>query len=256
MYLLQTHTHNAGKGTNSSFSVEKAAGTIRKWTLLPSGSESTELLCLIALASCGVPFAPHLLHNVSSMFADRPLTFRVGYVVARHTPQDSRNNRKPIVGNVLRVDGKDGAVTIRNDSKDGLLPEQIARFRSSLGSGNSALFSLAFGPELHAHEGSDDFEFTNPNFRVTRYSSLFDPEALVTDPVRFLERLHYRAVRSGRFPAKQSLESICQLFEYRYRILVEKGLGRPVGMAGAFPMATASRLAGHRRRTPYDRCLQ
>ena len=213
MYLLQIHSHNASKGTNRSFFVEKAAGTIRKWTLLPSGSESTELLCLIALASCGVPFAPHLLHNVSSMFADRPLTLRVGYVVARHTPQDSRNNRKPIVGNVLRVDGKDGAVTIRNDSKDGLLPEQIARFRSSLGSGNSALFSLAFGPELHAHEGSDDFEFTNPNFRVTRYSSLFDPEALVTDPVRFLERLHYRAVRSGRFPAKQSLESICQLFD-------------------------------------------
>jgi hypothetical protein len=212
MYLLQLHTHNACINGNNSFFIEKSAGTIRKWTLLPSGSENKELLRLIALASCGAPFAPHLPHDISSMFADRRLALRIGYVVARHTPQDGQNYREAIVGNVLRTNGKDGAVTIRNDSKDELLPKHIARFRSSLGSGNSALFSLALGPELQAHEGSDDFDFTNPNFRATRYSSLFDPEALVTDPVRFLQHLHYRAIRCGRFPARQSLQSFCQSF--------------------------------------------
>jgi hypothetical protein len=213
MYILQIYTHNARKNSGNALLIEQATGTIRKWTLLPSGSESKELLRLIALAACGAPFAPRLLRNVSSMFADQRLTLRIGYVIARHTPQDSRDNPQPIVGNVMCVDSNDGAIGIRNDSNDRLLPEQIARFRSPLGSGNSALFSLAFGSELHAHDGTDDFEFTSPNFRVTRYSSLFDSGALVTDPVRFLQRLHYRAIRSGRFPAKQSLESLCHSFD-------------------------------------------
>lgn len=212
MYLLQLHTRNACINRDNFFAVEKTDGSIRKWTLLPAGSASNELLRLIALAGCGAPFVPHLPHDISSMFSDRRLALRVGYVVARHTPQDGLNHREAIAGNVLRADGKDGAITLRNAWKDGSLPENIARFRSPLGSGNSALFSLAYGPELHAHDGSDDFEFTDPNFRVTRYSSLFDPEALVTDPVRFLQRLHYRAIRCGRFPAKQSLQSFCQAF--------------------------------------------
>ncbi len=212
MYLLQLHTRNACINRDNFFAVEKANGKIRKWTLLPAGSDSKELLRLIALAGCGAPFAPHLPHDISTLFGDRSLALRVGFVVARHTPQDGLNHREAIAGNVLRVDGKNSAITLRIDWKDGLLPENIARFSSSLGSGNSALFSLAFGPELHAHDGSDDFEFTDPNFRVTRYSSLFDPEARVTDPVRFLQRLHYRAIRCGRFPAKQSLESVCQSF--------------------------------------------
>ena len=212
MYLLETHTHNASKNGDRLFCVEKEARQIRKWTLLPSNTESEELLRLIALVSCGAPFAPHLPHEISSMFGDRSLALRVGYVVARHAPYDRSDHHSTIVGSVLRMDDHDAVISIRNQPKDELLSDDVVRFRSGLGSGNTPLFSLAFGSELRAHDGSDDFEFSNQNFRVTRYSSLFDPDVLVTDPAQFLRRLHYRAIRCGRYPAKQTLQSFCELF--------------------------------------------
>ena len=118
MYLLQFYTRNADRNGDHFFAVEKTDGTICKWTLLPADSDSEELLRLIALASCGAPFAPHLPHDIGSMFADPRLALRVGYVVARHILQDGRNHGKVIVGNVLRADGRDGLIAFRNDSKD------------------------------------------------------------------------------------------------------------------------------------------
>ncbi len=212
MYLLQIYTHNACKNGDRLVLIEKAARRIRKWTLLPAGTESEELLRLIALVSCGATYAPYLPHELSLMFRDRRSALRVGSVVARHTPYDCWTQSSPIAGNVFCVDYKDEVTSIRNNLTHPLLPVNIARFRSTLGSGNTALFSLAFGPKLSAHDGNDDFEFTNPNFRVTRYSSLFDPDASVTDPAEFLRRLHYRAIRCGRFPAKQTLRSLSELF--------------------------------------------
>lgn len=211
MYWLQIHTHNASKIEDGWVYVEKAGRQLRKWTLLPSCAETKELLRLIALACCGSPYASHLPHDISSMFYDRCSALRVGFMIARHSPYDRKDRGSAIVGTVLRADYNDANTTIRNDPKDALLPNNTVRFCPTPGSGNTALFSLAYGPELRAHDGSDDFEFTNPNFRVTRFSSLFDPDALVTDPAQFLHRLHYKAIRCGRFPAKQTLHVLSDL---------------------------------------------
>ncbi len=212
MYLLQIHTHNADKNGDNLVRIGSANQRISKWTLLPADTESIELLRLIAVVCCGIPYAPHLPFELSSMFSDRRLALYIGYVVARHTPYDYRNCGSAIVGSVLGLNYKNGVTSLHRELKDTLLPDNTEQFRAALGTGNGALFSLAYGPELRAHDGNDDFEFTDPNFRVTRYASLFDADALVTDPSHFLRRLHYRAIRCGRFPAKQTLQSISELF--------------------------------------------
>ncbi|MCP3879455.1 MAG: hypothetical protein GY701_13865 [Sulfitobacter sp.] len=164
------------------------------------------------MVGCGVPYVSLLPIDLASLFGDRGGALRIGYSLAQHAPYDCREHGPAIAGSVLRIDYRDGALAVRNEPKDALRPQDSEGYRLRLGTGNTAQFSLAYGPDLHAREAGEDFEFSDPNFRVTRYASLFDPDALLTDPIRFLERLHYRAVRCGRFPAKRSLESLAQGF--------------------------------------------
>jgi hypothetical protein len=73
------------------------------------------------------------------------------------------------------------------------------------------IFMLAYGPDLKAHRDSDDFDFNNPYLRITRFYSLFDGNALLTDPVVFLERLHKKAFRYGRILPRNILAILQRL---------------------------------------------
>jgi len=112
------------------------------------------------------------------------------------------------VGSTLRVEEHRAGLVFRNAPRDLPLLDGTQPYAAGVGTGNTTQLSVALGPELHAHDGTDDFEFGNPDFRASRYASLFDPSARVTDPVELLERLHYRAVRCGRLPAKQTLKTV------------------------------------------------
>jgi hypothetical protein len=70
---------------------------------------------------------------------------------------------------------------------------------------------LAYGPDLKPHRDSDDFDFNNPFLRITRFYSLFDGNALLTDPVSFLERLHKKAFRYGRILPRNLLAILKRL---------------------------------------------
>ena len=77
--------------------------------------------------------------------------------------------------------------------------------------GDSWLFVLGYGPEPWPHDGTDDFDFTDPFFRRTRFHSLFLDEAPLTDPATFLTRTHYRGVKCQRRGARYAMERLSLL---------------------------------------------
>lgn len=212
MYLLALDIRNARRSGDRAVRIDRRGERLRKWTLLSSGPESAELLRVAALVCCGARFAPGLGEGVSTLCEESGATLQVGYRIARHCPQDRSEQRATIVGSTLRVEDHGAGLVFLNAPKDLPLPGGTRPCAASVGTGNTRQFSVALGPDLNAHKATDDFEFIDPGFRASRYASLFDAGARVTDPIELLERLHYRAVWCGRLPAKQTLETVCCLF--------------------------------------------
>ncbi|MGA2403278.1 MAG: hypothetical protein ABSG91_16480, partial [Syntrophobacteraceae bacterium] len=85
--------------------------------------------------------------------------------------------------------------------------------KAKTGIGDSWLFLLGYGSELKHHDRTDDFDFSDPFFRITRFHSLFLDQAPLTDPVEFLTKLHYRAVRHKRLAPMHVLERLSRLLK-------------------------------------------
>ncbi len=132
-------------------------------------------------------------------------------MVACHSPPDVDPGAPAVAASVLDIDLHGRVISASGTTA--VLPAHwdVPRFKPSYGTGNSRFFSLAYGPQPRPHGGTDDFDFTLPHFRVSRLASLFDATARVTDPVAFLGRLHYRAIRCGRVPARDSLQRLRSL---------------------------------------------
>ena len=212
MYLLGLYFENAKKNGAGSFSVEKQGHKFRKWTLLPSGRDQRELLQLMALACGGASFIPQLpckLHEFRRL-GGPPL--RLEFMLARHASCREVVYMPPIFGSGMEINDAGMVKTIQRDACR-LLPGKLSISKPSLGNGNSRYFFLAYGPYLCPHQNTDDFDFEDPFHRVSRFHTLFSKDALVTDPVAFLTRLHYRAVLKSRFPAQQSIRRVCHLLE-------------------------------------------
>lgn len=212
MYVLSIHIENAKNNLNSHLRIEKNSQKIRKWTLLSSNPVNRELLKLSALVCCGHSLVPNLPFDPLSLFRDRTSALRVGVVFGLHAPFDCMPTAAPIAGSVLQIDPSGLVIDNRGKQYKRLLPTNTPRYLTHKGTYNRKFFSLAYGPKLRSHVGTDDFEFNDPCFRAHRLSALFDPNAAVTDPAEFLSRLNYKAIRCGRFPAKQTLHSLCSLF--------------------------------------------
>ncbi len=211
MYLLELHSDDAVHPEARRFRVERGDEGLRKWTLLPAGAGSHELLRLAALACCGRPFVQRLAADSGGLAGRHGSGLRIGYLMAHHAPFDGRAECAVISAGGLRLLPTAAGLDVHPDPDAIAVPEDIPRLQPALGSGLRALFSLALGPRLEAHCGSDDFHFNDPGFRATRYASLFDPGARVTDPAAFLTRLHYRGVLKGRVPAVHSLDRLTRL---------------------------------------------
>jgi hypothetical protein len=212
MYLLGIYFENARKNGDGTFCFTEDNGGIHKWTRLPAGRSSQELLQLMALACAGDSFLSRLPCALGR-FCKRPdIPLRIEFILAAHRPIDGRGHVPPVLGSGIRIDHQ-GQVrrVIEKDCR--LLPAGPTIRGPALDTGNSPYFLLAYGAELRHHDQTDDFSFTDPFFRVTRFHSLFNKEALVTDPVAFLTRLHYRGVLKSRFPAKWTLERLAQSFK-------------------------------------------
>lgn len=208
MYLLSLEARGVVGG---AMTVQREQQGIRKWTLLDSDAAGTATLRFAALACCGHPFVPRVLADPQMVLGVEPGSLCIEYVLAAHAPYDRRQDAEPIIGRALRIESSGRSVRAA-PVRRGARRSGGGRWSGpGYGTGNTTCFSLAHGSDLEPHEGDDDFEFRDPFFRARRYASLLDGGAKVTDPVHFLSRLNYRAVRCARFPAQQTLARLSEL---------------------------------------------
>jgi len=161
MYFLHIYFENSRWNGAGEVCFSKNPHEIAKWTLISSGPSGQELLRLIATACAGtrlsarLPFAWQRL----SRKTDRPL--QVEFVLALHSADEGLPREATVWGSGIRVDGK-GAPNILKKEQYRFLPPSIPARRAKTGLGHSNLFFLGYGSKLKHHDGTDDFDFSDP----------------------------------------------------------------------------------------------
>jgi len=223
MYLLHLHFENARENDTGELCFKKDGRKVAKWTLLPSGKSSLELLRLIAIACGGASLFPHLPFALQRLCRDPASPLQVEYVLALHPPYETPPHGTALWGSGIRVDAK-GRVSTLSGKEYRFLSSDIPTHRAKSGIGDSWLFFLGYGPKLKHHDGTDDFDFTDPFFRITRFHSLFLDQSPLTDPVEFLTKIHYRGVRHKRMAPMHVMERLARLLKEHLAVHTESWL--------------------------------
>ncbi|UCF89928.1 MAG: hypothetical protein JSW39_16685, partial [Desulfobacterales bacterium] len=210
MYLLKLYYANARLSQTGKFIFPRRQGTIPKWTILSSHPKDREKLRLMALAMAGTRYLPHIPYQQNHLtnFPNQPL--QVEFYLAQHPEADGPQIKYDLIGHGLQfyADGRIQKITKRECRYLAPVMEiQKMRDHSDL----AKHFMLAYGPDFKPHRDSDDFDFNNPFLRITRFYSLFDGNALLTDPVVLLERLHTKVFRYGRISPRKLLANLQRL---------------------------------------------
>jgi hypothetical protein len=208
MYLLELYYTNARLNQTGKLIFPCRKGTIPKWTILSSHPREREKLQLMALSMAGTRYLPHIPYQQKRLlnFPKQPL--QLEFYLAQHPETEGPDIKYDLIGHGLQLYADGRIQKISNQECRYLSPiMEIQKIRDH--SNFAKHFMLAYGPDPKAHRDSDDFDFNNPYLRITRFNSLFDGNALLTDPVVFLERLHKKALRYGRI-LPQNLLAILQ----------------------------------------------
>ena len=218
MYLLELIYENSAHNGDGGFHFRKRQNsrTIAKWTHLGNDKAARELLTLITIGLGGAKYlntVPVLTAVVGNLH--RPL--RVVHVLARHYPQDIQTRAMPVLGSGVHVDA-DGHVTPLRSRDLDLVPSHYPAQKLNIGKRVSAYFLLAYGVGYKPGPEGGDFHFTDPLFRRTRFHSLLMPDAPLTHPVDFIERLRYKGISRGRTPSKNVLYFLCTQLSQRLHI--------------------------------------
>ena len=225
MYFLHIYFENSRWNGTGEVCFSRNANQVAKWTLLSSEPSSQELLRLIATVCAGTQLSPHLPFTLQRLCRKLDSPLQVEFIVALHPPDEVLPRGATVWGSGIRVDGE-GAVRHLSRKEYRFLPPSIPAHRAKTGLGQSSLFFLGYGSKLKYHNGTDDFDFTDPLFRITRFHSLFCDHAPLTDPVEFLTRLHYRAIRHKRLAPTQALERLSHLLKNHLAIDTRRWLER------------------------------
>ncbi len=218
MYLLELFVENSTHNGNRHFRFQETRSnrTIPKWTFLPNDPAGRELLTLIAMGLGGekylnaLPLPAEIVGN-----PHRPV--RVAHVLARHYPLDHQNRGVSVMGRGVDMDAGGHVTALR--TKDLSLVSGIVPAKKLHISGRpSAYLLLAYGPEYGPGPRGEDFEFTDPLFRRTRFHSLLMPHAPLTNPVDFIDRLRYKGIRWGRKPSQNMLHALCEQLKRQLNI--------------------------------------
>ena len=174
------------------------SGSIRKWTVESGSAAARGLFPWVALAGCGQPHLEALRRQLTGDFALPETVQRCEFVQVRHAPQE-RGMRQPARrggGWIIAPDALTPLPRAHARHLDPALPFSAPPKRQ----GNKGWLLLGYGRRVRAHEGTGGFEFDDLHHRLQRCASLFEPDALLTDPLAFLERLHYKGMvnRRGR----------------------------------------------------------
>jgi hypothetical protein len=212
MHLVHFYFKNAHQNGDGELGLERDDDRISKWTLLPAGPSSLELLRLIATACGGTSLFSRLPLAWQSLWQNTARPLQVEYTLGLHPASAHGGRPVGLQGSGIRTEEKGLIRSLRREEYR-FLSCFIPRHRARTGLGNSWLFVLGYGPELKHHDATDDFDFTDPLFRVTHFHSLFVDQAPLTDPVEFLGRVHYRGVRHKRLAPTHVLERLSRLLQ-------------------------------------------
>lgn len=210
MYLLELEFEGALANGAGRHTFLDAQGELPKWTVLPAGDPSDELLRLAALACGGAKACARLPCSLDPWCGAGAGPLRLSALLAPH--QLSRRH-KLLPGRVRT------AIEISAGAKRHATVTQRRRTAPETGIPMRAppldcvgweWFFVAHGPRPKARRGGDRFDFSDPFFRVTRFATLFHRGARLTDPVAFLARLHQKACQLSRYPAKQVLAGLAE----------------------------------------------
>ncbi len=194
MHLEQLVFESEPSGARREVSFRARGDALQRWTLLPRGADSDGLFAVIALACTGWRHAEPLSELLRPALAAAALPARAEFVLVRHAPQDCDAVQPPRRRSGWRIEPDGRLVPLRR--KEARHGDPAAAFgKPPSGAGNVGRLFLAYGSRLQAHAGTDRFDFSHPHHRLRRFATLFDPQARLTDPVAFLERLHHKGVR-------------------------------------------------------------
>ncbi len=210
MYCLSVHYENARLNGTGAYSIRRDLEGIQKWSVLPEEGSGTELLHLIAMVFGGTSILPRLPFSFARHLRIPEGPLRIECVMVE--PDRDRLSGEPdgLWGAGIQVDCAGTLKPLRNPEFRWLPPGMQTR-KAKTGIGDSSYFFLGYGLPLNAHDGTDQFDFSDPYFRLTRYHSLFCTGLPLTDPVSFLQLLHYRAVRHRRLPPVHVMQGLTAL---------------------------------------------
>lgn len=213
MYFLNLHWKNARENQTGKFEIHATDGSIPKWTILSAGSADLERLRLIALSIAGSRSVSHLDSSLECLFHAPSEPLHLEFVLFFHPETDGKGKHQHrCLGSGLAIfqDGTNRSIPRRKW-------EFLSRggdYRKIQQSTNPAkYFMLAYGPRFTAHDGTDDFDFTNPHFMATRFHSLFHPHPKLTDPTAFLEMLRYKGAKYKKRAALSIFTRLRELLE-------------------------------------------
>ncbi|MBL0700081.1 MAG: hypothetical protein JJV92_04285, partial [Desulfosarcina sp.] len=209
MYFLDFYFKNARKNSTGKLVFKYKKGSVRKWTFLPPGNASKELLQLIAMAVCGTQYLSHIPYSFKKICLKNDFPLHIEFTIARGPKTEGKSIHSVIMGSGVRI-FSDGSTQSLQNKQYQYLSCVLNRHKISESSNFSNYFLLAYGPELTHHNNTDDFDFNNPYLRITRFYSLFDKEMPLTDPVAFLKQLQHR-VRYKRIPPSRIMDTLCDL---------------------------------------------
>ena len=221
MHLLHLYYKNARENNTGELCLERGEGQVVKWYMLPVGKAGLELLRLVATACGGVSLFPQLPFPLQLLCGDADSRLQVETVLALHPLTPSQVQNRGLWGSGICID-QGGVARSLTREEFCFVSCSIPRHRAKTGIGNSWLPLLGYGAEPKHHEGTDDFDFTDPFFRLTRFRSLFLDHAPLTDPVEFLAMIHYRGVKCKRLGPMQLLERFGSLFNEYLSIPAER----------------------------------
>ena len=176
-------------------------GHLRKWNCLPMDRSTLPLLRVLALSGMGRIHAQFLSQRFPpKLNARASAPAIIEFVQVRHAPQE-RGVNSPARRNLcwsVRQNGR----SITGCRPCGPAHDTSVMIGSpSQGRSNSGWLLLGYAGAVKVHMGTDRFDIY-PDQRLTRCAGLFCATSRVTDPVAFIQRLHYKArFRAGRIRA-------------------------------------------------------
>ncbi|MGA2260286.1 MAG: hypothetical protein ABSH28_02485 [Acidobacteriota bacterium] len=212
MHFLNMHFDHALVGGRGKLNIERVGDQIARWTIIEEGPRGLEMLRLIALACGGTRVVPRLDFDLRAMRRERSRPLQLELVLALHAPYKASIYKQGPTTTGIRMDGREEIMPLKDGDFRMLAPDAPV-MKAKTGLGSSAFFLLGYGPNSICHEGTDDFDFRDPYFRITRFRSLFARGVRLTDPVEFLMRLHYRAIRWKRAATGIGLRRLAVLLQ-------------------------------------------